>query len=192
MPDLNTLISHLTSGDDTDAEAAAPQIAQYGDEGLQRLATLLSSADPDERWWVVRSMATFDHPDASRMIVQALNDEDNAVQQCAALALREKPHPDAIPGLVALLGNEDRLLAHLASDALAAIGKPATQALLEVVKSGEQLARLEAVRALAQYEDYDSVSALFKLLDEDSALLEYWANEGLENMGIGMTFFKPG
>ncbi|KAA3648176.1 MAG: HEAT repeat domain-containing protein [Chloroflexi bacterium] len=192
IPGLDTLISHLTSGNDADAEAAAQQIAAYGQEGIQRLATILSSADPDERWWVVRSLAEFDHPDASRLIILTLKDTDKAVQQCAALALREKPDPKAVPHLVALLGDDDRLLAHLAADALAAIGPPATKALLEVVENGADLARIESVRALAQYEDHASIPTLFKLLDEDSALLEYWANEGLENMGIGMRFFWPG
>ena len=192
MLDLNTLFSHLTSGDDAHAEAAALQIASYGQEGIQRLATILSSLDPDERWWAIRSLAEFDHPDASRLIIQALKDTDNAVQQCAALALRENPHPKAVPHLVDLLDHEDRLLAHLAANALAAIGPPATKSLLDVVKKGEDLARIEAVRALAQYEDHTSIPTLFKLLDEDSALLEYWANEALENMGIGMMFFRPG
>jgi hypothetical protein len=29
------------------------------------------------------------------------------------------------------------------------------------------------------------------LLDSDSAVLEHWASEGLEKMGVGMSFFSP-
>ena len=28
-------------------------------------------------------------------------------------------------------------------------------------------------------------------LDDSSALIEYWAGEGLEKMGVGMVFYKP-
>jgi HEAT repeat protein len=51
--------------------------------------------------------------------------------------------------------------------------------------------RLEAVRALAYIGDKRSIPQLFQALDEDSAMLEYWANEGLQKMGIGMMFYKP-
>jgi len=32
---------------------------------------------------------------------------------------------------------------------------------------------------------------LMKALEEDSALMEFWAQEGLERLGVGMLFFKP-
>ena len=112
--------------------------------------------------------------------------------QCAALSLRENPSADAIPDLITLLDHKDRLLTRLAADALAAIGKAATLPLIQVVKEGRKTARLEAVRALAAIGDEDSIATLFSLLEEDSTLMQYWAEEGLEKMGIGMMFFDPG
>ena len=53
------------------------------------------------------------------------------------------------------------------------------------------LARLEAVRALSKIGDQRSIPALFECLDDSSALIEYWAGEGLEKMGVGMVFYKP-
>jgi hypothetical protein len=44
---------------------------------------------------------------------------------------------------------------------------------------------------LAQIGDPRSIPALFTALDEDSALMEYWASEGLEKMGVGIVFFEP-
>ena len=79
----------------------------------------------------------------------------------------------------------------LAADALATIGGPAVPDLLEVAQNGGQGARLEAIRALATIGDQRSLPLLFSLLDGESALMEYWANEGLERMGVGMAFFKP-
>jgi HEAT repeat protein len=59
------------------------------------------------------------------------------------------------------------------------------------MQKGEHVARLEAVRALAKIGDERAIPALFDALDNDSALIEYWASEGLEKMGVGMVFYKP-
>ena len=83
------------------------------------------------------------------------------------------------------------LVADLAVGALEAIGEPAVPGLLEVMANGSRSARLKAVRALAMIGDERSIPALFAVLDEDSALIEYWASEGLERMGVGMAFFAP-
>jgi HEAT repeat protein len=50
---------------------------------------------------------------------------------------------------------------------------------------------MEAMRALALIGDQRSIPLLFEALDSDSMLMEYWANEGLERMGVGMIFYKP-
>jgi len=50
---------------------------------------------------------------------------------------------------------------------------------------------VEAVRALAKIGDQRAIPALFEALDDNSALIEYWASEGLEKMGVGMVFYKP-
>jgi len=85
------------------------------------------------------------------------------------------------------------LLAHLAADALIAIGAAAVPNLLQTLKSDHsQAARLEAVRALARIGDQRSIPALFETLDKESALIEYWADEGLQRMGVGIILFKPG
>jgi HEAT repeat protein len=59
------------------------------------------------------------------------------------------------------------------------------------MEEGPYLARLEAARSLARIADPRAIPALFDTLDEDSALIEYWANEAFEKMGVGMAFFKP-
>jgi HEAT repeat protein len=120
-----------------------------------------------------------------------LKDHDLAVQQCAALALRENPDPKTIPQLIILLGHKDRMLSRLCGDALIAVGKEATKEVLEVIENGSPTSRVEAARVLAAIEDPNSISSLFKLLDEESTLLRYWAEEGLNKMGVGMMFFKP-
>jgi HEAT repeat protein len=191
MPDLQSILGSLTSGDDQRAEAAIKEIAALGSDAVPLLRRLLSSSEPDSRWWAVRALAEIPSPETPSLLLEALNDPDISVSQCAALALRRQPIPQAIPDLIATLDHPDRLLAHLAADALIAQGEAAVPDLLDALENGPPPVRLEAVRALALIEDQRAIPALFKILDEDSALLEYWAETGLDRMGVGMIFFKP-
>jgi HEAT repeat protein len=190
--ELDALVSQLTGGEDKAAEDAVKRLAGHGKEAIPPLAAVFKGGDADARWWALRALAEIKEPEAAEILIEGLADTEESVRHCAGLALRENPHKAAIPALAALLGDDDRMLAQLASDALAAIGSEATDALLDAVGNGSQAARIEAVRALAGIRDLRAVSTLFRLLDEDSAMLEYWANEGLERMGIGMTFFGTG
>lgn len=190
--DFEKLLENLFSGDDTLAEPSAIRMAEHGEKAISFLIPSLESPNPDERWWTIRALAEFKNVDLADHFIDGLEDEDLAVQQCAALALRNHPDPYAIPELIALLKEQDPLLVRLAADALAAIGEPATKPLLQVVTHSKiKRARLNAVRALAIIGDKASIAVLFRLMDEDSALLEYWASEGLDKMGIGMRFFSP-
>ncbi|OGO64681.1 MAG: hypothetical protein A2Z45_11325 [Chloroflexi bacterium RBG_19FT_COMBO_55_16] len=187
-----SLLEELTGGVDERAEAAARALACFGSEILPALHELLLRPDPELRWWATRALAEVDDPQVVSLLVRSLQDPDALVRQCAALALRQQPFLQAIPDLVQALGDADRFLAHLAADALITTGEAAVPALLEIMRHGHQAARLEAVRALAGIGDPRAIPALFDALDEDSALMEYWAGEGLERMGVGMTFFMPG
>ena len=190
MSEIDRWIQELMSGDDRRAEAAASELADYGREALDPLRALLKSNDADARWWAVRALAELDAPEALPWILQALDDPDLSVRQCAALGLRQNPYPQATPALAAALEDEDRMYASLAADALIEIGSDAVPALLDTLKTGEHGARLQAARALAQIGDPRAISGLFDVLDE-TAMLNYWAEQGLEKMGVGMNFFKP-
>ena len=191
MDELQELLAELTCGDDERAEAAIPALAAQGEAVVEALRALGSDASPDNRWWAVRALAEIPGRQVPGLLLKALGDEDIAVRQCAALGLRRQPHEVAVPALISALKNPDHLLSNLAGDALVAIGEPAVPALLEVMQQGDQPARLVAVRALAMTGDHRSIPALFEALNEESMLIEYWATEGLERMGVGMTFFKP-
>ena len=190
-----SLIEELVSGDDERAEAAALCMAELPaaqcQEALQALSDLLHKGDEDGRWWAVRALAELPAAEAAGLLITALGDRACSVRQCAALGLRLRPDPRAIPDLLAALGDPDSLLAALAADALTAIGAPAVPGLLAVLQQGNNQARLEAVRALAEIGDERAIPDLFASLDEDSAMMEYWASEGLERMGVGMAYFFP-
>jgi HEAT repeat protein len=187
-----TLIQDLLSGEDWRAEAAARKLAQQGENALPILRELLESPDTDARWWATWALASLSHPQVGHLLRGLLKDPDSSVRQCAALALREQPDVDAIPELVDLLEEEDPILARLAAAALIATGREAVPALLEVVQNGSQKARLEAIRSLANIGDERAIPALYAAYQERSAIMEYWANEGLEKLGVGMVLFNPG
>lgn len=191
MDELLDCINVLISGDDEKAEDAARKVASHGKLGLIALEPLISDPDPDRRWWGVRALAEIHGEEAVLLLVQALSDEDPAVRGCAALGLQRRPSEQAIPVLVASLADSDSLVARLAGNALAEAGAMAVPALLGTLDDGSDKAWIEATRALALIGDQRSIPALFEALDSESSLVEYWANEGLERMGVGMTFFIP-
>ncbi len=190
---LSETLQDLYCGDDARAEAAALTLAAFPpQQALEALKASLAEPNPDRRWWAVRALDMIFHPQVPVLLVQALADADAAVRQCAALGLRDHPDPQAVPDLVRALADADHLVSGLAGGALVVIGAPAVPALAEVLQNGVPASRLAAVRALAAIGEPDSISALFAVLDEGSALMEYWATQGLERMGVGMAFFDPG
>jgi HEAT repeat protein len=138
----------------------------------------------------VRALAEVKDPASPPLLIKALHDPEITIRECAALGLRHQPDPAAIPDLIECIQSEDRELGRLAVDAFVSIGAEAVPPLIDQLKSGQPRERLAAIQALARIGDTRSIPALFEAFETDSALVEYWANEGLEKMGVGMTFFK--
>jgi bilin biosynthesis protein len=191
MRDIQHHIRALSSGDEAQAETAVRALAKAGEAALPALQELLASPDADTRWWAAWALSSLTLPGASVLLRGLLKDPDLSVRQCAALGLREQPTPQAVPDLIELLMEEDNILVRLAGAALIAVGKEAVPALLELYRDGPHRARLEAVRTLAVIGDERAIGTLFEAFQSDSAIMEYWANEGLERLGIGMVFFNP-
>ncbi len=185
------LKTEFTCGSDKRAERAAMQLAAAGPRSIETLKEFLHEVDADVRWWATRTLAEFHTPESSSLLLQALRDPIPEVQQCAAIALRHQPDSRAIPQLINTLSSPDRLLARLAGDALIALGKDAVPALIEVAEGNSQPTRLEVVRGLSLIGDSRAIPVLFKILDEDSAIMGHWAAQGLDKMGVGMVYFKP-
>lgn len=194
---LQSLIAGLKSGDDARAEAAVSPLSSLGRAAVSALRELLASqngkstAEVDARWWAVRVLAEIPGPETSQALCAALQDPDASVRQGAALGLRSQPDPGCIPALISALNDSDPLTAQMAGDALIALGSEAVLALIDTLENGPAPSRLGAARALALIGDPQAIPALFKCLDTESMVLEHWASEGLDRMGVGMSFFKP-
>ena len=190
MSSLQDLLSDLTSGSETRAEKAVPELIDLGQEAIPALLDLTRSSEVDHRWWGLRVLAQSPHSQAE-WLVPFLNDPAREVRQCAALGLAIKPDESAIQPLVQALNDEDSMVSSLAVNALVKIGNAAVQSLIEVVKSAPQSARIHALRALAEIRDHRAIPVMMKVMEEDSALLQHWAKEGLDRLGLDMVYIKP-
>ena len=190
MPVLDELLADLTSGDETRAENAVPGLVEFGNEAFPALRDLLNSADADQRWWALRTLAQ--SPRArTEWLLPLLDDSVPEVRQAAALGLCSHPDETAISPLVRALSDGDSMVSDLARNALVVIGKAAIPSLLELPKDTPQRARINALRAVAEIGDYSAVPTLMAALESDSVMMQHWAEEGLERLGLNMVYLKP-
>ena len=196
MNTLESLLNDLISGDETRAEAAVNPLIELGENALPSLLELSYSPDMDSRWWALRVLAVSPHL-RTEWLVPFLSDPAPEVRQCAALGLAGKPDESAVEPLIRALNDEDSMVATLAANALAKTGNLAVPALIEVVKrpsvegTGSQTQRIHALHALAEIRDHRAIPVMMQVMQEDSALLQHWAQEGLERLGLDMVYIKP-
>lgn len=187
---LETLLADLTSGDEERAEAAVPALVALGETIIPSLRGLLDSLDVDIRWWATRTLASLPSPDVG-LLLSSLTDAAPEVRQCAALGLTGHPSEAAIQPLIRALSDSDGIVADLSAKALRAVGEPAVESLLEVLNGAAQSARIHAMYALSEIADPRSIRPMIESLSEDSVMLHYWAEAGLERMGVNMVLLKP-
>ncbi|HEY6073429.1 MAG TPA: HEAT repeat domain-containing protein [Anaerolineales bacterium] len=190
MPGLKTLLADLMSGDEARAEAAVPALVRLGEKVLPALREEALSKDPEHRWWAVRVLAELPQTRAGELAF-FLRDPAAEVRQAAALGLAAHPDETILPDLIRTLHDPDPLTASLAGNALVKNGPAAVPALLAVLNEERQEVRILALRALVELKDQRSIPAMLKLVQEDSAIIVHWAQEGLERLGLNMVYIKP-
>ncbi len=193
LPDpLTEFFQVVRQGDDQRAEEL---VAMLGTDALPHLQARLSDPDAEVRWWAVRALAALQgHP---HTLAKMLDDADDQVRACAALALAlHSPIPPPEPVIEALI-------AHLADPsprvgdgcalALARMGPAASPALVRALEENPHNAvvRFRAARALASVATPEAVPALVRALEDESSLVQYYAQDALERLGVGLVLFKP-
>ena len=191
MSEIESILEELSSEDEQRCEQAIIRLVNMGESALTALKPQLTHPQADQRWWAVRALAGFLDREATRLLIEAMDDAEPSVRHCAALALAGRSDEDAIAALVAALFSPDRLFARLAANSLVSTGTAAVPALLNQIEQNAEAPRVEIYRSLALIGDPRAIPALFNATEDDSALTEYWAQEGLERMGVGMVYFKP-
>jgi HEAT repeat protein len=188
--DQSQLLAELTSGDDERSEAAAVLLATVGEGALPGLSGLLTSTDADERWWAVRTLAAMREPPLDA-IAQALRDPSGEVRAAAALAIAAHPGEGMVPELIRALGDEDSLVSTLCVDALVSIGRTCVPSLLEAFPHSSRRERIQMMRALAAIKDPTAIGIMLKSTEDESAVLNYWARQALEALGLDMVYLMP-
>ncbi len=190
---LAQLIQAIAQGNDAKAEELATKLDNSAIAGLQ---VMLSNADPDLRWWAVRALAAVQAEPS--IFVQAIKDPHADVRACAALALANAAYPSpaqaelAATALAAHLSDPHPQTCNLCSLALARLGAVASPALVRVLEQNPSLAaRILAARALQSAATADAIPALVHALDDDSAALQYFAENALERLGVGLVLIQP-
>jgi HEAT repeat protein len=191
LSSLAELLAQLNGRNEDQAEVASAELARLGQAALPALLVLLKSSDVDQRWWAVRTLARLATPQPTALL-EALTDPVPEIREAAALALAVHPTDEPIPALVRALEDEDNMVPGLAAKALAAIGRSAVPSLIEAFESASPRGRIHMMRALAELCDHRAIPLMMRAMDEDSALLNYWAREGLERLGLNMVYIKPG
>jgi HEAT repeat protein len=187
---MKDLLADLTSGNDLRAEKAIPAIVELGMDAIPALLKLTLADSADSRWWAVRALSASPHT-RTEDLIPLLNDPAPEVRAATALALCEHPQADAVPALIHTLKDGDALTAGLAANALVKIGSASVAGLLKVMTEAPVSVRILALRALAEIRDPRAIPAMMKSMSEESAVLQYWAQEGLERLGLDMVYMKP-
>jgi HEAT repeat protein len=189
---LPSPLTDLFSGDD---DRALTALAHIGPEHLPDLQAALAAPDADARWWAVRALAELARQSdatALALLLTLTADTDADVRAAVFQALGESRAVEAITPLLFALGDASPYLARLAADALIRIGPPAVPGLIRALEhDAEPRVRVNAARALARIGEAAAIPALFRALADESNLVQHWADEGLERLGVGQVYVKP-
>jgi HEAT repeat protein len=187
---IDVLLADLLSEDEPRAEAAVEALVAAGQPALAALHRLRTSADADSRWWAIRVLAALENP-RIEWFRPSLEDPAPEVRAAAALAVAAHPDPGAIEPLVRLLSDEDNLAAVMAVNALIKMGSAAVPELLDAFDDSPRRGQIQILRALAELRDPRAIQLLLDAQGQDSAVMQYWAQEGLERLGLSMVYLKP-
>ncbi|MBN4002738.1 HEAT repeat domain-containing protein [Nostoc sp. LPT] len=177
---LKLTLSMLEMGDFQQRWEVTKVLTHLGNIAIPPLIEILEDEDAEDelRWYAVRTLGEFQHPEAIASIVGLLkNDEDEELKAIAATALGQMG-TIAITSLTELLLDENTRL--LAVRSLCCIRQPETiTPLLSVVQDPQAAIRTAAIEALSSFHDERVPPVLLKALDDTAATVRRAAVLGL-------------
>ena len=189
---MNSDLELLLSGTEDEKEQAAERLMSAGAMALPDLECALKAPEADARWWAVRALAGIPGEEADALLLGILDDRDEDVRVCAILGLGERRLSAAVDPLLKLLPAVNSYVARHIGDALSKIGEPAVAGLIPALSASSPAVRVQAARALVRLESHASIPALIAALDDPEPVVEHYAWEALQRMGVGSTvFFSP-
>jgi len=181
---VQPLMAVLRDNPDLAAEAATA-LSVIAEPAVPPLTAVLSSSDTQVRQMAVKSLGKMGAT-ALRPLLEIVQDEKRADQviKGAAEALGLLGDAQAVPALAALLRSRRGKFAEPAANALAGIGVPAVQSLIEALpaQSAEVELRQSIISALVAI-SLPSVPALTQALDSPSTAVRTAAEDALKGIG---------
>ncbi len=95
----------------------------------------------------------------------------------------QKPRPEEIQRLIRNLGNDYGAIRQRARASLVAMGKNAIDFLAELIVFPQHIYRWEAVKALGEMEEPETIPYLIEALSDDKSDVRWLAAEGLIRLG---------
>lgn len=177
---LTWAIDILTWGDFQQRWDVAKLLPQFGREAIAPLLEILADEDADEelRWFAVRSLGSFDSPEAIATLVELLQTSTNVEERGMAAAALAEIGSAAVAAITELLDRENTRL--LAARSLADIRTQETIApLLSVVRDSDVEIRAIAIEALSSFHDPRIPPVLVEALNDLGAKVRKEAVTGL-------------
>jgi len=182
---VQALMAALKEDNEAIAYAAAMALSVLGEPAVPSLIAALNSDMDMLRQMVVKSLARMGNSSA-RPLLAIVQDETqpDSVIKGAAEALGLLGNPQAIPPLVRLLRSRSGKVVEPAAHALAAIGLPAIQPLVDALPSlsAEVALSRAVVDALVSIGE-PSIKPLLRALDSPSVSVRAAAEEALKGIG---------
>lgn len=185
---LPQLLAAIAADDDEQVEALVLHLTAAAEPAL---LILLQNGDANQRWWAVRALAHCGTAAAIPALLLTLQADDPALQVVAAMALgalATRHTADLAPQLSHLaerLADEDGSVRQAAADALVQAGDAAVEPLVAVLRVSEhQGARSRAAYALRKIATPATIPALFRCLNDPNYLVQTYAYEALDEMGL--------
>ncbi|MGL5925862.1 HEAT repeat domain-containing protein [Chroococcidiopsis sp.] len=173
-------IDILTWGDFHQRWDVAKLLPKFGREAIASLLEILADEDADEelRWFAVRSLGTFDNPEAIAALVELLQTSANPEEQGIAAAALAEIGSNAVSAITKLLKRENTRA--LATRSLAYIRtKETIEPLLSVVRDADLEIRAIAIEALSSFHDPKIPPILVEALSDLGAKVRKEAITGL-------------
>jgi HEAT repeat protein len=144
---------------------------------VEPLIASLKDDDENVRIRVIKALGKIKAPQSVEPLIALLKDKREDFRRNAAWVLGEIGDRRAIEPLIAALGDPESDVRRNAAGSLAKIGAPAVVSLIDVLKSGNHLARANAARALGEIKDPRAIGPLIDSLadagwDDEKMVIE--------------------
>ena len=177
---LELALSILEMGDFQQRWDIAKVLRQLGNIAILPLIDILEDEDAEEdlRWYAVRTLGEFQHPDAIVSLVELLKSSENQELKAMAASALGQMGTLAITALTQLLAEDETKL--LAVRSLAYIRTQETiTPLLTVVEDAQAVVRSATLEALSSFHDQRVPPVLLNALDDLAAPVRRAAVQGL-------------